>query len=321
MRRILLFLILPFAVCGAHAQDLSEFTIPRPEVMDPATDAVRADSARLRQERKAVLLTALGMVPNRLSTQTVITLYWDGDPGDVWGRYLDRVQTARKEVEDKYYDKRTRVMTDTLAVGDLRYTAGQVDGMSEAELAAFQQQAIDEGLGEYGLTLSELQGATSEEDARKLAGKIMESRYGGVNLQELQKYMGASEEERMQMTTDARQERSDKTIRTETLNYINGRIISIQQKIGEYGLKEADLFVEADRKESITLYCEATEKVIAFCNGPLLELYLDLVAMMDQGYAINQHAEFAAREELLFTPVFRAFGLAEGLKSHPTPDL
>jgi hypothetical protein len=53
----------------------------------------------------------------------------------------------------------------------------------------------------------------------------------------------------------------------------------------------------------------------------MLELYLDLAALQDQGFAINHHAEYATREENVFFPVFTAFDCAWGLSNHPCPDL
>ena len=307
---------------GVTAFGQMDLDLPRPEVMDPATDAVRADSARVRAERRADALAAMALIPARLSSQTVIALYRDGDPNDVWGRYNDSVDAAREKAENEYYKKRSSLKTDALAIGGLGYTVGQIEGMSEAEQQAFAMQARDAALSEYGLSMSDLKPGMSEEEARKVAAKMMETKYGGINLEELDKYMNADEKDRRQMTDEALKERSDKTIRTETLQYLNWRIACKQQEIGNYFKDNIEpLFEEAEKKESIPLYCQAVEKAISAYKGVLLELYLDVAALQDQGYAINHHSEYATREENVFFPVFSAFGMARGLNNHPCPDL
>ncbi len=299
-----------------------DFVMPRPEVMDPATDAVRADSVRLRAERKADALAAMALIPARLSSGTVISLYKSGDPNNVWGMYHDRVEDARSKAENEYYKKRTSIMTDSLDIGGLGYTAGQIEGMSEAEQQAFAIRARDAGLREYGLSMSDLKPGMSEDEARKVAGKMMEAKYGGINMQELDQYMNADEKGRQQMTKEALKERSDKTIRTETLQYLNWCIACKQQEITDYAQKHVmPMFEEAEKKESITIYCQAVEKAISEYKGKMLELYLDLAALQDQGFAINRHAEYATREENVFFPVFFAFDCAWGLSNHPCPDL
>ena len=299
-----------------------DFVMPRPEVMDPATDAVRADSVSLRAERKADALAAMALIPARLSSGTVISLYKSGDPNNVWGKYHDSVENARSKAENDYYKKRTSIMTDSLDIGGLGYTAGQIEGMSEAEQQVFAMQARDAGLSELGLSMSDLKQGMSEDEAKKVVGKIIEAKYGGINMQELDQYMNAEEKERQQMTKEALKERSDKTIRTETIQYLNWCIACKQQEISKYVKDNLEpLYEEAEKKESIPLYCQAVEKTISACKGTLLELHLDLAALQDQGFAINRHAEYATREENVFFPVFTAFDSAWGLSNHPCPDL
>ena len=321
MRRVLIIAVMLLA-WGVTAFAQIDFDLPRPDVMDPATDPVRADSARVRAERKADALAAMALVPARLSSGTVIALYKSGDPNNVWGKYHDSVEAARDKAENDYYKKRTTVMTDSLDIGGLGYTAAQLEGMSEAEKQAFAIQARDAGLSEYGISMSDLKQGMTEDEAKKVVGKMMEAKYGGINMQELDQYMNADEKDRQKITKDALKERSDKTIRTETIQYLNWRIACKQQEIAKYVKDNLEpLYEEAEKKESIPLYCQAVEKTISACKGMLLELHLDLAALQDQGFAINRHAEYATREENVFFPVFTAFDTAWGESNHPCPDL
>ena len=207
------------------------------------------------------------------------------------------------------------------------FTIGEVAGMSDAELNAWGMQAAEARLGEFGLSLSDLHEGMTEEEAMALAGKIMEAQYGGINMEELQKYMNSDMEGRENMTMEAVEEMNEKTIRTNSLRYID---MSIAQKRMEINAvienKIMPKFREAEEKESIglvsiRLYHDASVNAITVCKSELVPLYLDLAAFMDLGYAINQHTEYALREETPFAPLLYAFGIAQGLKSHPQPPL
>ena len=207
MKRILIIAVMLLAG-GITAFAQIDFDLPRPEVMDPATDPVRADSARVRAERKADALAAMALIPARLSSGTVIALYKSGDPNNVWGKYHDSVEAARDKAENDYYKKRTTVMTDALDIGGLGYTAAQLEGMSEAEKQAFAIQARDAGLSEYGISMSDLKQGMTEDEAKKVVGKMMEAKYGGINMQELDQYMNADEKDRQKITKDALKKKS-----------------------------------------------------------------------------------------------------------------
>lgn len=329
MKRTLILALLLLAGTAAYSQDISGYMqeigslIEKPEVMDPATIPVYAQAASVRAQRQQAVLSGFPMIPALLSAQTMISLYKNGDPNDVWGKYLDSVEASQDRAKKTLIEPRSTFKSDQMHIGpDFSFTISEVAGMSDAELNAWAHQAAEARLGEFGLSLSDLHEGMTEEEAMALAGKIMEAQYGGINMEELQKYMNSDMEGRENMTMEALDEMNEKTIRTNSLNYIN---LSIAQKRMEINAvienKIMPKFREAEEKESIGLYHDASANAIAVCKSELLPLYLDLAAFMDLGYAINQHTEYALREETPFAPLLYAFGIAQGLKSHPQPDL
>lgn len=306
----------------AYLPDLSAF-IEKPEVMDPATVPVYANAARVRAERQQAVLSGFPMIPALLSAQTMISLYKNGDPNDVWGKYLDSVEAAQERAKKTLIEPRSSFKSDQMHLGaDFSFTIGEVAGMSDAQLNAWSMQAAEARLGEFGLSLDDLHEGMTEEEAMALAGKIIEAQYGGINMEELQKYMNSNMEGREDITMEALGEMNEKAIRTNSLKYID---LCIAQKRMEINSvienKIMPKFRAAEEEESIGLFREASANAIAVCKSQLVPLYLDLAALFDLGYAINQHTEYALREETPFAPLLYAFGIAQGLKSHPQPPL
>lgn len=334
MKKTLILALLLLAGTAAYSQDITAYMqefgsmIEKPEVMDPATIPVYANAASVRAQRQQAVLSGFPMIPALLSAQTMISLYKNGDHNDVWGKYLDSVEKALESAKKTLIEPRSTFKSDQMHIGpDFSFTIGEVAGMSDAELNAWGMQAAEARLGEFGLSLSDLHEGMTEEEAMALAGKIMEAQYGGINMEELQKYMNSDMEGRENMTMEAVEEMNEKTIRTNSLRYID---MSIAQKRMEINAvienKIMPKFREAEEKESIglvsiRLYHDASVNAITVCKSELVPLYLDLAAFMDLGYAINQHTEYALREETPFAPLLYAFGIAQGLKSHPQPPL
>ena len=329
MKRTLILALLLLVGTAAHSQDITGYMlelgslIEKPEVMDPATIPVYAQAPMVRAQREQAVLRGFPMIPALLSAQTMISLYRNGDPNDVWGKYLDRVEAAQENAKKTLIEPRSTFKSDQMNIGpDFSFTIGEVAGMSDAELNAWGNKAAEARLGELGLSLSDLHEGMTEEEAMALAGKIMEAQYGGINMEELQKYMNSNMEGREDITMEALDEMNEKTIRTNSLKYID---LSIAQKRMEINTvienKIMPKFREAEKEESIGLFREASANAIAVCQSQLVPLYLDLAALFDLGYAINQHTEYALREETPFAPLLYAFGIALGLKSHPQPEL
>ena len=321
MKRFVLLAAALLVSLSALAQEIpatSRIEKPQPpENFDAAVYPVLEQAAQVRARREAAALEVFKLVPELLSAGTMVSLYKNGDPNGIWGTYLDKCRDRRDQGE-AIYKSHSKIETETLAVGDLEYTVKQLEGGVSKE----QENALVEArLSEYGLSRSDLKENMTEEEAMAIASKMMEAQYGGINMKELDKYMNADGEVRQEMTTDALKERSDKTIRTETLNYITQAIAYKWQEITDVMLSIKEPFDNAFKVESITMYHDATAAAISREKSELLPLYLDLAALYDMGYAINRHAEYGMMEEVPFFPALEALGFAEGLSAHPQPDL